>query len=135
MHFYSARDQMTYALLSPAPPPPPPLSSVSWTSFVSVPMDPPCRLHVCVICPDRLVCGSASRFFPPFRSPQPIEREVFPIVLLINIPAVNIHGLLSSHSSFLHILQMLFKCEPNTSPIPRAGVRMTYRTALVSSCS
>lgn len=143
MHKYTQIDSV-YALLlnarsddicSSVTCPPPPTQRVSWTSFVSVPVDPSCRLHVCVMCPDCLVYGSASCSFPPFRSPQPIEREVFPIVLLINIPAVNIYGLLSSHSSFLHILQMLFKCELYTSPILRTGVRTTYRTALVSPCS
>lgn len=134
MHFYPARDQMTYALLSPVPPT---LSSVSWTSFMSLPTDPPCRLHVCITCPDLRVCGSASRSFPPSQSPQPMETEVFLIVLFINIPAVNIYGFLSSHISLTHLP---CRCYPGVIYILAQyrglEVRTTCRAALVSpSCS
>lgn len=73
---------------------------------------------------------------PPSQSPQPMETEVFLIVLFINIPAANIYGLLSSHISFIHLP---CRCYPGVIYILAQyrglEVRTTCRAALVSPCS
>lgn len=100
MEFHLERDQMTHAVLSPVPPPTHTLSNMSWTSLMSVPVDPPHRLHACVVCPDRLVHVSALLPFPLSPSPQSMEIEVFPIVLLIRIPTVNVCRLISAYFTY-----------------------------------
>lgn len=82
---------MTHAVLSPVPPPP--------QQYVLdiLPVGSPLRLHAYVVCLDGLVRVSASLSFPLFPGRQPMETEVFPVVLLISIPTVNICRLVSPY--------------------------------------
>ena len=133
MHFYWARDQMTYALLSPVPPHTQQcvLDSLLVSSYRST-LQTSCLCYM----PGSSGLWICFTFLPPSQSPQPMETEVFLIVLFINIPAANIYGLLSSHISFIHLP---CRCYPGVIYILAQyrglEVRTTCRTALVSPCS